>query len=126
MIYGIGTDIVAVSRMETLHARFGGRLAERILTALERDEFDRAGDKSRFLAKRFAAKEAMSKALGSGMRTPVSFRAIAVVHDDLGKPGFRTSPELAAWMRTRDIGQTHLSLSDEQDYVVAFVIAEHA
>jgi holo-[acyl-carrier protein] synthase len=126
MIYGIGTDIVAVQRMDALHGRFGGKLAERILAPEELGEYAESANKERFLAKRFAAKEALSKALGSGMRAPVTFRSMIVVHDALGKPGFAPAPELAAWMQARAIRSTHLSLSDEQDYVVAFVIAELA
>ena len=126
MIYGIGTDIVAVQRMDALHTRFGGKLAERILAPEERGDYAKAANKARFLAKRFAAKEALSKALGTGMRSPVSLRAMVVAHDAQGKPGFEPAPELAAWMRARAIHSTHLSLTDEQDYVVAFVIAEQA
>lgn len=126
MIFGIGTDIVSVQRMNALHDRFRGKLAERILAPEEWGDYTEAANKERFLAKRFAAKEALSKALGSGMRSPVTFRSMSVVHDVLGKPGFTVAPELAAWMQVRAIRSTHLSLSDEQDYVVAFVIAEQA
>lgn len=124
MIYGIGTDIVAVNRMNDLHARYGGKLAERILAPEEWGDYAEATNKEHFMAKRFAAKEAFSKAVGTGMRSPVSFTAIIVVHDKQGKPGFIFSPELAAWLKSRDIKATHLSLSDEQEYVVAFVVAE--
>jgi holo-[acyl-carrier protein] synthase len=124
MILGIGTDIIAVQRMDDIHARHGGRLAARLLAPEEHGEYARARDKDRFLAKRFAAKEALGKALGTGIRAPVSLSAITVVHDDLGRPGFAYSSELADWMRTRGAGRAHLSLSDEQDYVVAFVVVE--
>jgi holo-[acyl-carrier protein] synthase len=126
MIYGIGTDIVAVKRMHELHTRYDGKLAQRILAVEEWGDYTAANHKERFLAKRFAAKEAFSKAVGTGMRAPVSFGAISVVHDTHGKPGLVYSPALSAWLAARGIYSIHLSLSDEQEYVVAFVVAEHA
>jgi holo-[acyl-carrier protein] synthase len=126
MILGIGTDIIAVKRMDDIHARHGGRLAARLLAPGELDEYGRARDKGRFLAKRFAAKEALGKAVGTGIRAPVSLSAISVVHDALGRPGFDYAPELAAWLGSRGAGQAHLSLSDEQDYIVAFVVIEQS
>jgi len=126
MIHGIGTDIVSIRRMDELHARFGRRLAERILAPEEREDYDRATDKDSFLAKRFAAKEAFAKAAGSGMRSPVHFGAIRVTHDALGRPGLAWGPELSAWLAQRGIAAAHLSLSDERDYAVAFVVLEKA
>jgi holo-[acyl-carrier protein] synthase len=124
MILGIGTDIVAVKRMHDMHARHGGRLARRLLAPEEWDEYARAASKERFLSKRFAAKEALGKAMGTGIRAPLTLTAVGVVHDALGRPDFACSPELAAWLKARGAGAIHLSLSDEQDTVVAFVIVE--
>jgi holo-[acyl-carrier protein] synthase len=124
MIYGIGTDLVAVARMSDLHARFGERLAQRILAEAEGNAYAQAGDKARFLAKRFAAKEALSKALGTGLRAPVSLSNISVDHDDHGRPEFSFSPDLQAWLEQQRILATHLSISDEHTHAVAFVIAE--
>ncbi len=124
MIYGIGTDIVAIPRMDEIHTRFGGKLAQRILSPEESGEYAQARDKDRFLAKRFAAKEAFAKAAGTGMRGPVAFAAISVMHDPAGRPGFAYAPELAGWLKDQGIGPAHLSLSDEQDYAVAFVLLE--
>jgi holo-[acyl-carrier protein] synthase len=126
MIHGIGTDIVSVQRIEELHGRYPERLAHHILAPEELDEYARAAAPQTFLAKRFAAKEAFAKAVGTGMRTPVHFTAIRVVHDALGRPGLAYSDPLAAWLATRGIGQAHLSISDEQHYAVAFVILERA
>ncbi|OYY92938.1 MAG: holo-ACP synthase [Hydrogenophilales bacterium 28-61-23] len=125
MIFGIGTDIVAVKRMDDLHERYGGKLAERLLAPEEWGDYAEATNKEHFLAKRFAAKEAFAKAVGTGMRAPVSFGTIVVVHNKEGKPGFVHAPELSAWLRAKGIVSTHLSLSDELEYVVAFVVAEH-
>jgi holo-[acyl-carrier protein] synthase len=126
MIYGIGTDIVSIKRMDSLHARFGGKLAERILSPEEWGDYTLATDKNTFLAKRFAAKEAFSKATGTGMRSPVHFSAIRITHDALGRPGLAYSAELSDWIAKRQIVSAHLSLSDEQDYAVAFVLLEAA
>lgn len=126
MIYGIGTDIAAIARMSEVHTRYGGRLAQRILSPEEWGEYAEARDKDVFLAKRFAAKEAFSKAAGTGMRAPVMLTAISVVHDPLGRPGLAFSPELAAWMRTQGMGRVHLSISDEREHALAFVLVEHS
>ncbi|MDP2433427.1 MAG: holo-ACP synthase [Pseudomonadota bacterium] len=124
MTYGIGTDIAGIRRMAEVHVRYGDKLARRVLSPEEWDEYAEARDKEVFLTKRFAAKEAFSKAVGTGMRAPVMLTSISVVHDDLGRPGFSFSPELADWMRQLGMGQAHLSISDERDYVVAFVLVE--
>jgi holo-[acyl-carrier protein] synthase len=126
MILGIGTDIVATKRIAGMHTRFGDRLAARLLAPQEWDDYGLASRKDRFLAKRFAAKEAFAKAVGTGLRAPVSLSAIRVVHTPLGRPGFAFSPALAGWLAGVGAGAVHLSLSDEQDYAVAFVIVERA
>lgn len=124
MIQGIGTDIVEVARMSALHERHGARLAQRLLTLAEQSDYDRATDKGRLLAKRFAAKEALAKALGTGLRAPVSLANMGVTHDALGRPVFAFSPDLRAWLAARRIARVHLSLSDEQHYALGFVIVE--
>lgn len=126
MIAGIGTDLVAVARMRTLHARFGERLARRLLAAAELAEYRGAARPERLLAKRFAAKEALAKALGTGLRAPVSLTGIAVEHDALGQPRFGYAPALRDWLAARRIGAVHVSISDETEHVVAFVVAETA
>ena len=123
MIYGIGTDIVAVARMAEYWQRHGERGLEKMLAPAERDACRASPDPGRFLAKRFAAKEALGKAFGTGVRAPVLLPDIAVEHDELGKPAFAYSPELAAHFVARGL-TAHLSISDEQDYAVAFVILE--
>ncbi|MDA0189265.1 MAG: holo-ACP synthase [Proteobacteria bacterium] len=125
MILGVGTDIAAIGRLTALFERHGMAAAERLLAASELADFARAGDKGRFLAKRFAAKEAFGKALGTGIRAPATLPAIAIGHDALGKPMFSYSDELAALLRKRRL-TAHLSISDERDYAVAFVVLEQA
>ncbi len=126
MIYGIGVDLVKVSRLEQGLARFGEHYADRLLAPEEHQEFFSASDPARFLAKRFAAKEAFAKATGTGLRHPLHLRSIAVTHSELGQPGLRFDGELSAWLRQRGIAASHLSLSDEQDYVIAYVVLEQA
>ena len=124
MIYGIGTDIVAVARIALLHQKYGDALARRVLSRLELEQCAGCPDEVRFIAKRFAAKEALSKALGTGIREPVSLRHISIVHNDLGRPEFACAPELQAWLEQRHICRLHLSLSDETEYIQAFAVAE--
>lgn len=123
MIFGIGTDIAAVGRLRTLWERHGERARDRLLAPSERDDFTRAADKGRFLAKRFAAKEAFSKALGTGVRPPATLTAMAVIHDDLGKPVFELYGELEILVKNKNLA-VHLSISDEVDYAIAYVILE--
>ena len=124
MIYGIGTDIVEVSRIEASIAQFGDDFAKRILAESEYANYQESHIKSRFLAKRFAAKEAFSKALGTGLRAPATFQNIAVSHDDLGKPILILADELQSFLQTKKITQTHISISDEKNLAAAFVVLE--
>lgn len=124
MIRGIGVDLVTVTRMAAMIERHGDRPAERILAPAELAEYAAVHDKARFLAKRFAAKEAVAKAFGTGLRAPVLMDRIAVTHDELGRPGFAFADELQNWVDARGITRLHLSISDERDHAVAYVIAE--
>lgn len=124
MIFGIGTDIVEVSRIEDSLARFGEAFAQRILTEPEWLAYEQSQTKARFLAKRFAAKEAFAKALGTGLRAPATFQNIGVAHDDLGKPVFEIALELQVFLELRGIRACHLSISDEKALAVAFVVLE--
>ncbi|MBI5792984.1 MAG: holo-ACP synthase [Rhodocyclales bacterium] len=123
MIFGIGTDIVAVKRMADYFQRHGERGLEKMLAPAEREACRASPDPALFLAKRFAAKEALGKAFGTGVRDPVLLPDIAVEHDALGKPSFSYSPRLATHLAERGLA-AHLSISDEQDYAVAFVVLE--
>ena len=125
MIYGIGTDIVAVARLRGMWERHGDRALEKLLAPQEIEEFAKAADKGRFLAKRFAAKEAFSKALGTGVRPPATLTAIAIGHDDLGKPELIFCGQLDVMLKQKNLN-AHLSISDEAEYAVAYVILEHA
>lgn len=124
MIYGIGTDLVEPSRIARLLEKYGERFAKRLLTDEEWPEYIKSGQPAMFLAKRFAAKEALSKAIGTGMRYPVSLSHIAITHDPLGKPYFAFHPALNALVKSEGIINHHLSISDELHLACAFVILE--
>lgn len=125
MIFGIGTDLVDCARLRPLWARFGTRLAARILAPAERAGLDAARDPARFLAKAFAAKEAFAKAAGTGLRAPLALTQLALMRDALGKPYFECAPATAAWLAARGVTAHHVSLSDEGEHVLAFVVLEH-
>ena len=124
MIYGIGTDIVEYARIEKIFARYGARFAGRVLSERELPEYRSVANPSRLLAKRFAAEEAFAKAVGSGMREPVTMRRIGVTHDGLGKPVLQFDETLRAYLAQLGINGHHVSVSDERDMIVAFVVLE--
>ena len=124
MIYGIGTDIVEVARIEASITQFGDEFAKRILADSELASYEKSAIKPRFLAKRFAAKEAFSKALGTGLRAPATFQNIAVSHDELGKPILILAAALQAFLDSKNIKQAHISISDEKNLAAAFVVLE--
>ena len=124
MIFGIGTDIVEVSRIAASINAFGDSFAERVLATSELEGYQNSQIKAHIVAKRFAAKEAFSKALGTGLRAPATFQNIAISHDDLGKPILVLAPDLLAFMQEKNIQHTHISISDEKNLATAFVILE--
>ncbi|MDO5357298.1 MAG: holo-ACP synthase [Conchiformibius sp.] len=132
MIYGIGTDILSVKRIETLYKKYGEALSRRILSRIEELEFanefsqKNKGEAVRFLAKRFAAKEAFAKAVGTGLREPVSLHNISIGHNSAGKPEYLCETVLKQWLEQNGICKIHLSLSDEERYISAFALAEAA
>lgn len=122
-IFGIGVDIVNVARMDGLLARYGERFPVRILHEDELDAFEASAQQSAFLAKRFAAKEAVSKAMGTGFRNGMSLRDIAVGHDALGRPLVTLSGKSAAIATELGICDWFISLADERDVAIAYVTA---
>ncbi|CCD39430.1 Holo-[acyl-carrier protein] synthase [Candidatus Paraburkholderia kirkii UZHbot1] len=127
-IYGIGTDLVQVSRVAAVMERTKGRFAEKVLGPDELRVYHarRARSEVRglaFLATRFSAKEAFSKAIGLGMRWPMTWRALQTLNEPSGKPVCVASGEFAEWLAQRHI-TSQVTVSDERDYAVSFVIAE--
>ena len=126
MIHGIGTDLLDAERIRSGLVRFGEHYADRILAPAEHAGYYASRDPARFLAKCFAAKEAFAKATGTGLRAPVTLRNIAVLRDAHGKPLIECAPELANWLAQRGVTGQHVSLSDEGDLVLAFVVLEQS
>lgn len=122
IIAGIGTDLVEIARLSAALERHGERFGERILGPEEQLEWRRADHSARFLAKRFAAKEAAAKALGTGFRKGVRFADIQVRHDAIGKPYLQFSAAAAARAAELGVVQSELSISDERAYALAFVV----
>ena len=128
MIYGIGTDVCDVRRVRAALQRRGERFAERVLGERELAVFRarRARAEVRgiaYLATRFSAKEAFSKAIGLGIRMPMSWSACEILNEPSGKPYLRLSGELAAWFEARGL-RAHVTVSDETDYAASFVVVE--
>lgn len=121
-ISGIGTDIVAIPRIQAIWERFGGSFAKRILTSEELEELKKSTAPVSFLAKRFAAKEALVKALGTGFREGILLTEIGVTKDRLGRPHLTFTGRTQTEIEARFIKASHLSLSDEKEYALAFVI----
>jgi holo-[acyl-carrier protein] synthase len=124
VIRGIGTDVCSIDRIEKSLARFGDRFVNRILTTDERVRFARTKDKAGHLAKRFAAKEAFAKAIGTGIRSPFTWHSISVTRDPRGRPGIAPAAAMASHLRSIGVTQSHLSLADDAGVAVAFVILE--
>ncbi len=124
MIVGIGTDVCSIDRIDKALKRFGERFVKRILTAEERVRYERTRDKAGHFAKRFAAKEAFAKALGTGIHAPFTWRSITVTRDRRGKPGIRPDTAMAGHLKKIGVTEFHLSLSDDGGVAVAFVVLE--
>jgi holo-[acyl-carrier protein] synthase len=131
VIYGIGTDIVLIARIRTLIERWGERFPRRVLGPDELREYTRRHGRgspgperaARYLAKRFAAKEAFSKAIGLGLRGPMTLLSLQVLNDARGKPVAVPRKALEPWLRERGL-VAHVSISDELDSALAFVVVE--
>jgi holo-[acyl-carrier protein] synthase len=124
VILGIGTDLVEIPRIERALSRHGDRFARRILVPDEFERFARHRKPAAYLAKRFAAKEAFSKAMGTGIHFPVNWQNVSVANLSSGKPCLRFSDALGLLLASRGILEAHLSLSDEREVAAAFVILE--
>jgi len=124
MIHGIGTDVVSIARIEKTLERFGERFVKRILTASERVRYAATPDKAGHLAKRFAAKEAFAKALGSGIHPPFTWHCVSVGRDSRGKPELLPGAQMALYLNSRGVSASHISLTDDAGVAIAFVVLE--
>ena len=124
MIYGLGTDIVKIARIQEMKSL--SVFAEKILSSKEMKIASSFNEKRliKFLAKQFAGKEAVSKAFGTGIRKPISFKDIEILRDENGKPLLNPLGEVKKTMINLGISKSHVSLADENDYAIAFAILE--
>lgn len=128
MIYGIGTDLCDVRRIAATLERRGDRFAQKVLGPAELRVFHARRARAplrglRFLATRFSAKEAFSKAIGLGIRSPMTWSACEVLNEASGKPVVHLSGALAEWFDARRL-QAHVTVTDEGDYAASFVVVE--
>ena len=124
MIFGVGTDVVEIGRIAKALERWGERFAERILSPSELKRFKAHRQPANYLAKRFAAKEAFTKALGTGIKAPANWHGVWVANLPSGKPELQFSEPLKKLMAHRGVSGSHLSLADERGIAVATVILE--
>ena len=124
MIYGVGTDIIEIPRVAAALERFGERFARRILCEPELKRFATHRLPAAYLAKRFAAKEAFTKALGTGIHSPANWHGVWVSNLRSGKPVLQFTEALQALLDSRGVGNAHVSLTDERGLAAATVILE--
>jgi holo-[acyl-carrier protein] synthase len=128
MIYGIGTDICDIRRIKASLDKFGPRFAQRIMAPAEFATYFARAERSAergvaYVATRFSAKEAFSKAIGMGMRMPMTWRACEIAKLASGKPCIVLHGELKTWFESRGLS-AHVTVTDEVDYAAAFVVIE--
>lgn len=126
MIYGVGTDVVELVRIQQTYERFGDRFVERLLMPEERERFEASRQPVRFLAMRFAGKEAAVKAMGTGFRHGIWIRDVGVLNNDWGRPYLIFSERGRAACERLGIGEGHVSLTDDAGLVVAFAVVMRA
>jgi len=121
-VFGVGTDIVSLRRIERIYARHGEAFEKRILSPLEQQELGDQVGRAAFLGRRFAAKEAFAKALGTGIGSQACFTEVTIAHEGQGRPILRLSGTTRATAERARITASHLSLADEVEYAVAYVL----
>jgi holo-[acyl-carrier protein] synthase len=124
VIAGIGVDLVEQARIARLLERYGDQFARRVLAEDELPGFAASPRRTAYVANRFAAKEALSKALGTGMRYPVGWHALSVIQDASGRPEMRFHGPLAEYLAERGIARAHVSITHESGLACAVVVLE--
>ena len=124
MIFGIGTDIVEIKRIETMKSL--DKFASKILSHNEKEFYDSLTNQKQivYISKQFAAKEAIAKAIGTGIRNDTHFKNIEILRDKDGAPIFNALNKLEKIISDLGITKTHVSLADERDYAIAIAILE--
>ncbi len=124
MIHGIGNDILDYNRIAKIWLKHPDRLANRILSVQELALYQKCSDKPRFIAKRFAYKEAIVKAMGTGLRFGLRFQDFSILPDNLGKPVVNYTPTSKKLLEKLGITVIHVNISDEKKYIYAMAVAE--
>jgi holo-[acyl-carrier protein] synthase len=124
MIFGIGTDLIKIKRIKNINSL--EKFAKKILSENELNLFNSLSNdkKVTFISKQFAGKEAFSKALGTGLSAGIRFKEIEILRDEKGKPKFTAINSLKSFMQNLGITRTHISITDEREYAMAFAILE--
>ena len=127
MIVGIGTDIVSIDRIAAVLKRHGERFVNRILTPQERARYERTNERAKpgHFAKRWAAKEAFAKAIGTGIHPPFTWQSITVGRDPMGKPLVIPNAKMERHLESMGVTHAHITLTDDAGVAVAFVILEN-
>ena len=124
MIHGVGIDIVEIERVAKMWKSYGMRFARRILAEQEQSDLEITARPEWLIAKRFAVKEDFGKAIGTGLRYPVTWPRIALAHDELGRPVLQLHPDIDRILMERGIRRHHVSVTDERHFASAIVILE--
>jgi len=124
MIYGVGTDLVDIERVKKILSKNRDSFIKRVLSEHEQALFANKAESAAYCAKRFAAKEAFAKALGTGIGQVVGFQDLTVRNNENGKPHFIPSEKLRQYLVEKNIKHAHLSISDESQSAIAFVVLE--
>jgi holo-[acyl-carrier protein] synthase len=126
VIVGIGTDVASIERIQHVLDRHGARFVNRVLTPPERERFERTRLKAAYLAKRWAAKEAFSKAIGTGIHAPFTWHSITLGRDPKGKPLVLPDPAMKRHLDSLGVARMHVSLTDDGGIAFALVVLEAA
>jgi holo-[acyl-carrier protein] synthase len=126
MIFGIGVDVLDITRIEKLLAKYESRFIDHLLTASEKEQYAETNRGVHYLATRFSGKEAISKALGTGLREPMTLHAVSILSDLVGKPELVFDKTLDKFLRSREVNRIHISFSHEGSLLTSFAVAECA
>jgi holo-[acyl-carrier protein] synthase len=126
MIYGIGVDVLDITRIDNLLAKYESRFIDHLLTAAEKEQYVQTNRAAHYLAIRFSGKEAISKALGTGLRKPMTLHSVSILNDRVGKPELVFDVALDKFLRLREVNRIHISFSHEGSLLTSFAVAECA
>jgi holo-[acyl-carrier protein] synthase len=126
MIYGIGVDVLDITRVEKLLAKYESRFIDHLLTASEKEQYVETNRRHHYLATRFSGKEAISKALGTGLRKPMTLHSVSILNDRVGKPELVFDEALDKFLRSHEVNRIHISFSHEGSLLTSFAVAECA